>query len=63
MAKKNPAALRKHNRAENFEVQQSEFNPSALAAQQISLKFGLSPTLAAVVAALAGLGPRDEVRT
>ncbi len=56
MKKKNPVALRLHNRAVNFEVKQSEFNPSALAAQQISQRFGLTPTLAAIVADLAGLG-------
>jgi hypothetical protein len=56
--KKSPAA-RESNQAENFEVQQSEFNPSTLAAQQISQRFGLSPVHAAIIATLAGLGPRE----
>jgi hypothetical protein len=61
MKGKNPAA-RESNRAENSEIQHFEFNPPTRAAQQISQRFGLSPVHAAVVAVLAGLGPR-EART
>jgi hypothetical protein len=59
MKSKNNPDARQSTRAENFELQQSEFSPSALAAQQLSQRFGLTPTLATVVAALAGLGPRE----
>ncbi|MGO8738798.1 hypothetical protein [Rhodoblastus sp.] len=37
----------------------SEPTASSRAAQQISRKFGLTPTLAALVVTLAGLGPRE----
>ncbi|MBB4199208.1 hypothetical protein CCR94_01940 [Rhodoblastus sphagnicola] len=59
MERKNPVALRKHNRAAKVRIKQSDITAQNFAAQQLSKKFGLSPTLAAVVAALAGLGPRE----
>lgn len=59
MKKKNPAAPRGNNRVGNSEFQQLEFNPPSLAAQRLSHRFGLTPVHAAVVAALAGLGPRE----
>ncbi len=57
MKKGNPVA--RSPRAAVVKNQQHDYTAPDLAAQVIAQKFALSPAVAALVAALAGLGPRE----
>jgi hypothetical protein len=62
--KLNPAALAGANRVRNTIIAaiDPENNPPSLVLQFLRRRYGIAPEVAATIAALAGLGPR-EVRS